>query len=67
MFLGVLYLVRGAGDVAENVLSYISPLGLILRTAPYAYNNIWPVLIVTGLGIITALIAFRLNSIRDLR
>ena len=66
MFLGILYLLRGLGDVAENILSYISPLGLIMRTAPFAYDNLWPILVVLGLSIIAIFAAFYLNSTRDL-
>ena len=66
MFLGVLYLVRAAGDVGENILAYISPLGLVLRAAPFAYNNLWPLLVIAGLSVVGTLIAFYFNSIRDL-
>jgi len=37
--LGVLYLLRGIGDVSGSVLSYISPLGLILKTEIFYSNN----------------------------
>jgi len=64
--LGVLYLLRGVGDVSLELLSYISPLGLILRTEIFYTDNWYPIWIVLGLAIIIAIIAFYLNHKRDL-
>ena len=59
-------MLRAIGDVSGNIFSYISPLGLILRTAPYSNNNPWPILVIFALSIITGLGALYLNSVRDL-
>ena len=57
---------RGAGDVAENVLSYISPLGLVLRSEVYVSNYLWPILVTAAISLVGIVLAFYLNSIRDL-
>lgn len=64
--LGICYMVRAVGDVSSEVLSLISPLGLILRTQAYVENHWWPVFIVLLLTLIMAAIAYYLNSIRDI-
>jgi len=64
--MGIFYIMRAAGDINAEVLSLISPLGLMMRTQVYVGNYVWPLLILlTVAGIITA-IAFKLNSLRDI-
>ena len=76
--LGLLYLLRAPGDMEIRVisgevvtgnmeiLSLISPLGMILRTKPYVGDHWWPVPIVLGVAIVVAAVAFYFNSIRDI-
>jgi len=66
IFMGIAYLVRAVGDVSINILSYISPLGLVLRTQVYVSNYWWPLLIILGETLIVIGLAFYLNSYRDL-
>ncbi|MDR1778766.1 MAG: hypothetical protein LBR14_03295 [Clostridiales Family XIII bacterium] len=40
--LGILYVLRAMGDVRENALSIVSPLGLALRPEAFYENNYWP-------------------------
>lgn len=65
-FLGLVYLVRAAGDNGTEILSLISPLGLLLRTKVYVNNHWWPILVTLLLSVIVAYFALMLNSIRDL-
>ena len=65
-FLILAYFIRGIGDVESEVLSLLSPLGLILRAEVYVNNYWWPVLLTLGISIICFGIALYLNSIRDL-
>ena len=65
--LGFLYLLRGAGDVGREILSLISPLGLAQRTQAYVENHWLPIFILLAEVIIITLIAFILNSYRDIR
>lgn len=65
-FLILAYLVRGIGDVGNEVLSLISPLGLILRTEVFVNNYWWPVLVTLLIAGLIFLVSLYLNSIRDL-
>ncbi|NLP35249.1 MAG: ABC transporter permease [Clostridiales bacterium] len=60
------YIIRGLGDIANSPLSYITPLGLITRSEVYVNNHWWPVLVLLLVSILVFILAFYLNSIRDL-
>ncbi len=64
--LGIAYLLRAFGDIGNETLSLISPLGLIQRTKVFTENNISPILILLGESIVVILLALLLNSIRDI-
>ena len=64
-FLIFSYILRGIGDVGNEILSLISPLGLILRTEVYVNNYWWPVVVTIGVSIIIFGVALYLSSIRD--
>jgi len=76
--LGFLYLMRAPGDMeiqvisgeivtgSSEIMSLISPLGLILRTQAYVADYWWPVFVVLGTSIIIAVAAYYFNSIRDI-
>ena len=64
--LGVFYMMRAAGDINAEILSLISPLGLILRTQVYVGNYIWPIFVMLAIAAVITAIAFKLNSIRDI-
>jgi len=66
MFIGITYLIRAYGDIKNNILAYISPLGLVLRTEVYVTNRWFPILILFLLSIICSVIAIWINSKRDL-
>jgi ABC-2 type transport system permease protein len=64
--LGVLYLMRAAGDLNSEALSLISPMGLIQRAQIYVENYWWPVGAVLLITVLVAVLAYKLNSIRDI-
>ena len=64
--LGISYLIRAVGDVGDNMLSWLSPLGWVLGTEVYVNNYWWPVLLTVGAAVILMVLALYLNSIRDL-
>jgi len=67
MSMGAFYAIRAAGDMqGSEIISCISPLGLVLRTQAYIENNVWPALVMILTAIVLSLIAYKLNSIRDL-
>ena len=64
--LGVVYMMRAAGDMNSEALSLMSPMGLVQRAQIYVENHWWPVFIVLLEASVVAAIAFALNSIRDM-
>ena len=60
------YIVRAIGDIGNETLSLISPLGLLLRSEVYVNNYWWPVIVLIGVSILLLILASYLNSIRDL-
>lgn len=65
-FLGAAYLLRAVGDISNEGLSLLSPLGLVLRTETYVNNHWWPVGVVLGAAALIAVAALYLNAVRDL-
>lgn len=64
--LGIAYIIRAIGDVSNESLSWISPLGWILGTEVFVNNLWWPVLLTLVASGILIAIALYLNAIRDL-
>lgn len=62
----ILYIMRGIGDVRENVLSAVSPLGLILKTETFVSNYWWPIFAIKIMTMLLLLISFYLSANRDL-
>lgn len=63
----ILYIIRAGGDIQDNqVLTVISPLGLVLRTETFVRNYWWPVAVILIIAAAVAVLAFYLAGIRDL-
>ena len=60
------YLVRAIGDVSSETLSLISPLGWTVRTEVFVENKWWPVYLTLVIAFVIGLVAYYLNTIRDL-
>jgi len=62
------YFVRASGDMNPDmeVLSLISPLGLVLRAQPYAGDYWWPLLVMLAIAGVVAAVAYRLSAVRDI-
>ena len=52
IFLGIAYIIRAIGDVSIEALSFISPLGIVMRIEAYASNYWWPIIILLALSVI---------------
>lgn len=66
--LGVMFLVRGAGDMSErggSWVSWMSPLAWPQQTAPYVEDRSWPLLLSLSLTLILLVLASRLSVSRD--
>ncbi len=63
--LGLAYLVRAAGDVAENGLSWLSPLGWAQATQVFVDDRWTPLLPALAFTAVTIAIAAVLNARRD--
>ncbi|MCL2842779.1 MAG: ABC transporter permease [Oscillospiraceae bacterium] len=60
------YMLRAAGDVGTEALSFISPLGLASRTQVYVENYLWPIWILLGAFAAFTVTALVLARVRDL-
>jgi len=73
-----LYLLRAPGDMDMKfiggevitgdmeIISLISPLGLVLRVQAYAGDIWWPIFAVLAVALVITALAFYFNSIRDI-
>ncbi|WP_082233156.1 ABC transporter permease [Halobacillus massiliensis] len=61
----IAYLVRAIGDVSSETLSWFSPFGWIVRSEALVNNEWGPVALTLGAAVLLILIAFSLNTIRD--
>ena len=64
--LGLSYVLRANGDMSDNVLSIISPLGLGLRIQAFYKNDFLPVIFLYIEAIVVTGIAFWFNLRRDI-
>src|SRR5699024_5794585 len=65
-FLLVMYLLRAFGDVSNEKLSLISPMGWLSRSYAFSENNWWPFWWMLILSIIVVCLSFKLNAMRDI-
>jgi ABC-2 type transport system permease protein len=63
--LGVIYILRGFGDIQENALAWLSPSGWLLQTAPYVDDRWWPLALALSLSGALVVLAFQLSTRRD--
>ena len=63
--MGIAYIWRAFGDLGSEAVARLSPLGLMQRTYPFFRDLWWPVLVLVGVIVVVAAIAFGLASGRD--
>lgn len=63
--IGVAYVLRVAGDVGNDALSWLSPIGWIQRTYVFVDNRWWPLLLCLTTAALTASAGFVLSTRRD--
>ena len=59
------YTLRLIGDVGNNALTWVSPIGWAEKMAPWGENRVWPALAITALAAILIVIALIIESHRD--
>ena len=57
---------RAVGDVSNEMLSFISPLGWLVRTEVFVADKWWPIVVTVIVSIVLFVVAFYFNGIRDL-
>lgn len=62
----VSYLLRGVGDVLDNWVTWLSPLGWAEKTNAYGAASWWPLLVSLAVGLALVIVAVSLASRRDL-
>ena len=65
-FLIAEYIIRGIGDTGNDILSHLTPLGLITRSEVYVNNYWWPIFLLLAVSLLILSFSLYLNSIRDL-
>lgn len=65
LVIGASYVLRAAGDVGNDALSWLSPIGWAQRTFPYSGNRWWPLLIPLGVTALLVMVAVALLDRRD--
>ncbi|MFI6691474.1 ABC transporter permease [Streptomyces sp. NPDC050433] len=63
--IGLAYVLRASGDVGNDALSWLSPIGWAQRTYVFVDNRWWPLLLCLVLGALTAAAGFVLSTRRD--
>jgi ABC-2 type transport system permease protein len=63
--LGLFYMIRAAGDIQDNALAFISPLGLGLRVFAFDENNFECVAVLLVESVVIMAVAFAVLSVRD--
>ncbi|TCP48627.1 ABC-2 type transport system permease protein [Tamaricihabitans halophyticus] len=63
--IGVAYVLRAAGDVGENGLSWVSPIGWGQRTWVFVDGRWWPLLLSVALTVVLTVLAVILSTRRD--
>ncbi|PCG84742.1 ABC transporter permease [Streptomyces sp. WZ.A104] len=63
--IGVAYVLRASGDVGNDALSWLSPIGWIQRTYVFVDNRWWPLLLCLASAALTAAAGFVLSTRRD--
>lgn len=59
------YVLRAVGDVGAGALSWLSPIGWLQATRPFAGERLWPLLLPLAGAVGLTVLAFALESRRD--
>jgi ABC-2 type transport system permease protein len=65
-FLAVVFGIRAIGDVGENLMVWLSPMGWVQQVGVYEHNRWWPLVLAIGLTVVLLAATVVLESRRDL-
>jgi ABC-2 type transport system permease protein len=65
-FLAVVFGIRAIGDVGENFMVWLSPMGWVQQVGVYEYNRWWPLALAIGLTGVLLVATVAVESRRDL-
>jgi ABC-2 type transport system permease protein len=65
-FLAVVFGIRAIGDVGENFLVWLSPMGWVQQVGVYEHNRWWPLALAIGLTVVLLAATVAFESRRDL-
>ena len=63
--IGIAYLLRALGDIGENPLRWLSPIGWAQQTGAYVLDRTWPLGLAVTVTVVLVLLAVLLNDRRD--
>jgi ABC-2 type transport system permease protein len=63
--LGAAFAVRAVGDIGDNVLRWLSPIGWVQGVRAYAGERWWTLLVVLVASVLLVVAAFALSTVRD--
>jgi ABC-2 type transport system permease protein len=63
--MGVSFMLRAYGDIRNNILSYISPMGLGLKVEAFYTDNFVPVIVLFAEAVAISAVALAINLKRD--
>lgn len=66
LFFGIMYIARMITDISNSQYTWYVPMGWVEKFSTYKDNNWLPVFLMLGLSIILIVVAFYLNSHRDI-
>jgi ABC-2 type transport system permease protein len=66
LVLGAAFVLRAVGDIGDGTVSWLSPIGWVQKTRPFAGEQWWPFLIVVGVTGLLSWLAAALSRRRDL-
>lgn len=64
--IGLAYVLRGIGDMGDNGLSWLSPIGWAQATAAYVDNFVWPLALALAVTVLLVGLAVVLSNRRDI-
>src|SRR5690625_5096518 len=65
--IGIAYMLRALGDIGDNALRWLSPIGWAQQTAAYVLDRWWPLLIALAATVVLVALAVGFNDRRDVR